>query len=228
MRRFSFLLISLGLLFSLSACDKIFGGGDEEDPAASARMVGLWFDIHSRALYNFVNLREDGTAVTSSSYAPIGEVGTSYYSSWKVTKDGTLMLGENDFGMYCEEGILVARNANTLEYENMSRIYDPKSGIGTKALPSLIGDVWAGYFEDKIITLQFTSENQVIRTYKPNTGWEGEEETRTFNYTVSNGVIHFEGVEEAWGVGVKSEFLYDYIFVDFGDTASLFSQKPQN
>lgn len=60
MKQFRFLLISLGLLLSLGACDKLFGGdGLEEDPTISETMVGLWYDVQNKTLAYFIYLRED-------------------------------------------------------------------------------------------------------------------------------------------------------------------------
>lgn len=228
MKQFRFLLISLGLLLSLGACDKLFGGdGLEEDPTISETMVGLWYDVQNKTQAYFIYLREDRVMVSAYAETIFGEVSTgSAHSSWMFTTDGQICIdGDPLDGMYREDGVLYKKNYSSLEYEKMSRIYDPRNGVGA-SLPNLTQKVWTGYVDDKIVTLKFNTDGTVTRTYKPNAGWEGEEEVLTCNYSTKDGVIYFEGLDRARAVGIKGNFSYNFLFADFGDVTVLMSNRP--
>ncbi len=228
MKQLKYLLISFGLLLSLGACDKLLGGDVEEDPAISETMVGLWYDVQNKTQVYFIYLREDRVMVSAYAEAMFGEVTTgSAVSSWMFTSDGQICIDESPLdGMYCEAGALYKKNYSSLEYEEMSRVYDPRKKVGPK-VQNLTRRAWTGYVDNKIVTLKFDTDGTVTRTYKPNAGWEGEEEVLTCNYSTKDGVIYFEGLDEARAVTIKGNFSYNFLFADFGDVIVLMSDRPE-
>ena len=212
-----FLLLSLVGLFT--ACDKLTGDdGGKEDPAFAESMTGLWYVDFVNAVV--VDLRPDGTAV-SSTYFIGGIPGptTSYIPSWKAT--------ETSVGPFRRSGNELSYQVTTGEFIEPERIYDPATDHSTVRLSKITDEIWTGYFENKIITLEFLEDGTARRMDKPNAGWDGEEEKWEYRWETTGRVSHLDG-DEAWCVGLPYEMPFSaskeikMIFVDFGDAASAF------
>lgn len=222
MKRIGTFFLLLSLAWLSAACDDLIMPKEEEapdDPAFAESVIGLWYVDFLQAVA--VDLREDRTYV-SSRYIQAGAMPspTTYYSdSWKAT--------EMNVGPFFREGDKLTMKVTTGEYIEAKRIFDPRTGSSTVSLPRLTGEVWTGYYKDKIITLEFFKDGTARRVDKPNAGWEGEEETRTYTWKTSGRVCRLNG-DEAWCVGLPYDMVFtaskeiEMIFVDFGDAASAF------
>ena len=219
MKRFGTFFLLLSLAWLSTACDKVFGEDGKDDPAFAESVIGLWYVDSFQAAV--VDLREDRTYVNSL-YIQAGAIPspTTYYSdSWKAT--------EERVGPFRREGDKLSMQVTTGEYVEARRIFDPRTDRSTVSLPRLTGEVWTGYYENKIITLEFLKDGTARRVDKPNAGWEGEEETRTYTWKTSGRVCRLNG-DEAWCVGIPYDMVFtaskeiEMIFVDFGDAASAF------
>ena len=122
-------------------------------------------------------------------------------------------------------------NGNTVDYEAMAKIYDPRTGKTeeTFGVPSLSSGRWKGYYGNKIITLNFYPDGVMVRTDAPNAGWEGEMTDILYNWEIRDKVLYLSNDSlslSAWGVGQRAvPSSVRLLFVDFGDVASLFMRQ---
>ena len=92
-------------------------------------------------------------------------------------------------------------------------------------MTNLAGKTWTGYYEQKVITLEFRADGTMTRTDSPNAGWDFETTTQTSDWSVTDNVLRFSSFPTAWGVTVEEFSDGDVIFVDFGDAASAFAEE---
>lgn len=223
MKKIYYLLLVFAVVCMLGACS-VFDDDDEpkDDPALAESLIGLWRGQSKDGIMHVLNLRADRTAVTSTYFVINKSASTTFIPEW-TAGDGILSFG--GWEVPCSVGSIKYKDGTTLEYYSLHRIYSPSRDKGADELPDLVYDMWTGYYENMVIELEFYKDGTMKRHDKPNAGWEGEETTIIYNWSVSNNVIHISGPGEAWGVMVEDDFYDgDVIFVDFGDVASCFCE----
>ena len=226
MKQAHYILITLFALFTMSGCDKLSGGENNE---VAENIVGLWYGVEANSIYRFLCLRENRTCV-GSQYIVADGVHTGTTCDWKVRNDGVLEI-EGIPSYLCNMDTVWFVNGNTVDYEAMAKIYDPRTGKTeeTFGVPSLSSGRWKGYYGNKIITLNFYPDGVMVRTDAPNAGWEGEITDILHNWEIRDKVLYLSNDSlslSAWGVGQRAvPSSVRLLFVDFGDVASLFTRQ---
>ena len=210
------ILIAVSILIS---CDKK-EEEIKEDPVVAKELIGLWRGMDAtKRMVHIYNLKENKNAIyTGYDIALIrSTLGTVILPPWKATID-MVYFGE-DATLYNRQGNLIGIDGSQLKEFTLERIYDPKTQKGTRVVPNLIGKIWTGYYNDRIITLEFKKDYTVIRTDKPNAGWEGSTQVKEYTWKIEDNVIKFEydNSVSPWGVGLETKTSGNLIYVDFDD-----------
>lgn len=229
MKRTYYLSFLLSILFIMGGCVNTSEDINEENTEVAENILGLWYGSGTASIHRFLCLRKNRTCVEST-FVLFDGVHTGSIGNWRVRVDGVLEI-ENIPSYLCNMDTVWFVNGNKADYEEMVRIYDPRTGKTgeTFGMPSLSVGRWKGYYENKIITLSFYPDSIMIRTDEPNVGWEGEMTDIVYDWEVRDKVLYLSNDSlslSAWGVGQRavpsSERL---LFVDFGDVASLFTKE---
>ena len=219
MKRLYYLFLSLAVVCLLGACTETEGENDDSELAES--LVGLWYGESKEGAHHVLDLRADRTGVSSYyfqlRYLEPG-IQTNTFDGWKAA-DGQLTAGY-DHGS-CGFGKLELVGSTGHLYE-LGRIYSPSTDYCNISMARLTGRTWTGFYEDKIITLEFHEDGTMTRTDSPNAGGSFEATVQTSGWSVSDNVIRFGDFLNAWGVTVEKD-VHNVIFVDFGDAASAFT-----
>ena len=221
---YGYLLAALVAVGFLSSCSQSDGGEGAGGNDVSQTLIGLWSGQTSDKVVHIYDLRVDGTAVASSYWSVYGRsVGTKVYPEWSA-RGGVLQVGSNR--MYCSMGHIEMLDPSTFEKVPMLQLYHPGLDVGTIEFSRLSYYKWTGYYEDKVITLEFKDDGTMTRLDEPNVGYEGEPVSTTYEWSISDNVMRFAGHDEAWGVAVEEDFSKGcVIFIDFGDVASGFIEN---
>lgn len=232
MKKISCFLFALCVL--LTSCDKIFNDEEQpkDNPQVAEKLIGLWRGKDAVGLIHLYNFRPDRTAAYCGYFEILmtTSISTTLYSSWTATSD--MLYIEGDATLYNRNGKLVGVDGSQFKEYELSRIYDPHTGKGTRKIPELIGKVWTGYYYDKIVQLEFHNDGTMTRTTTPNAGWEGTVQVKEYTWEIANGAIKMsDGTTDAWGVGLlisdyssKSNF----IFAEFGDACCALSDYEED
>lgn len=214
-------LVSVGFVCSCSQSDDDGAGLGGSD--SSATLIGLWSGQTRDTRVHVYDLREDGTAVVSRYSTMFGAFRTETYSGWSA-RNGVLRVGSDR--LYCRPGHIEMLDPSTFDKVPLIRKYIPILDKGALDIPRLTYYTWTGYYEDRVVTLEFNDDGTMIRQEEPNDGYEGETFSTIYEWSVSNNVIRFAGHDGAWGVTVEEDFEHgSVIFVDFGDLASAFREN---
>ena len=221
----------LFLLMTIVSCDKLVEEIKKDSEFAENEelvegMIGVWYAKTDGFQVSVYNLRSDRSAVLSG-YLLMGgssSIVTTVLSPWKVT-DAFVCFGNEVSSIRRSSDGGWQTQGTTGHYSPMDRIYDPVKDKGFRRIPELNDRKWVGYYENKVITLEFKKDQTVVRVDKPNAGWDGDTVIREYEWFLNNGVIHLTAVDSektAYGVGLETEQL-DRIFVDFGEECSVFN-----
>ena len=219
MNRLHYFFLSLVALCLLGACAKEEVEATD-DPEVAESLVGLWYGESVDGTRHLVDLRADRTGVYSTYHYMLHETSTSTFSGW-TAGDG-LFVGGNLRGT-CRWDYLEMLDPSQRLYV-MHHIFS--EGRSSVSMTDLAGKTWTGYYEQKIITLEFRADGTMTRTDSPNAGWDFEPVTQAGDWSVVDNVLHFNSFPGAWGVTVEEDARHgDAIFVDFGDAASVFVEE---
>lgn len=190
----------------------------KEDPQVSQGLIGLWRGMDAtKRMVHVYNLKENREAVyTAYDIALIrSSLTTVIFPPWMATTD-VIYFGENAT-LYNRQDTWVGIDGSQLKEFPLFRIYNPATQRGTRKIPGLTGKTWTGYYNDRVITLEFKEDHTVIRTDKPNAGWEGSTQVKEYVWEIENNVIRFEGENSSsmWGVGLETDEAFDLIYVNF-------------
>ena len=232
MKKISYFIFALCVL--LTSCDEIFNDEDQpkDNPQEAEKLIGLWRGKDAIGQVHLYNFRPDRSAAYSG-YFEIQmptSISTTLYSSWTATSD--MLYIEGDAVLYNRNGKLVGVDGSQFKEFELSRIYNPSTGKGTRKIPELTGKVWTGYYYDKIVQLEFRADGTMTRTTSPNAGWEGTVQVKEYTWKIADGAIKMsDGTTDAWGVGlVISRYSYEpnFIFAEFGDACCALSDYEED
>ena len=222
MKKIYALLLPLAMCCLLGACTE---EKTEviDDPEVAESLVGLWYGESVDGVRHLMDLRANRTGVYSAYHLMFNSPSTTPLPEW--TAGGGLFEAEG-FLEPCGLGWLQLRDGTSLEYYDLHRIYTPSADRCSVDMTNLAGRIWTGYYEKKVITLEFRADGTMTRTDSPNAGWDFETTTQTSEWSVTDNVLHFGSFPTAWGVTVEEDARHgDVIFVDFGDAASVFVEE---
>lgn len=235
MKKIHYLLFALCVF--LTSCDKMFNDDEVKDnPQEAEKLIGLWRGEDAVGLIHIYNFRSDRSATYcghSHLMMNIVSLSTTLYPSWTATADRVYIEGGITlYNHYNRNGTLVGVDGSQFKEFQLSRIYDPHTGKGTRKIPELTEKIWTGYYYDKIVRLEFRTDGTMTRTTTPNAGWEGTAEVKEYTWDITNGAIKMsDGTTDAWGVGLyisRYSSENNFIFAEFGDVCCALSDYEGN
>ena len=222
MKKIYALLLPLAMCCLLGACTEE-KTEVKDDPEVAESLVGLWYGESVDGARHLMDLRVNRTGVYSSYHRLLSHnPSTTPLPEWAA---GSGLFEAGRFQLPCGVGWLQMQDGTTLEYYDLRRLYAPSVGRCSVSMTNLAGKTWTGYYEQKVITLEFRADGTMTRTDSPNAGWDFETTTQTSDWSVTDNVLRFSSFPTAWGVTVEEFSDGDVIFVDFGDAASAFAEE---